>query len=137
MDLVEEFNSYKQQCQNMARVARDPDSNTTWTSMAQQWERLAERYRLEDDNQEAAPYFAPAHRPGPAAARGLMGCPMARILDNSDRNFSADPVDKSETEVLRRLLERSEVADLLDAAIRERVGRAIALAVFDPAKPGC
>ena len=47
MDLVEEFNSYKQQCQNMARVARDPDSKATWTSMAQRWERLAERYRLE------------------------------------------------------------------------------------------
>jgi hypothetical protein len=61
---------------------------------------------------------------------------MARILDNRDRNFSADPVDKSEAAILRRLLERSEVADLLDEAIRERVGRAIARAVFDPAKPG-
>jgi hypothetical protein len=61
---------------------------------------------------------------------------MARILDNPDRNFSADPVDKSETELLRRLLERSEMADLLDEAVRERVGRAIAQAVFDPAKPG-
>jgi hypothetical protein len=61
---------------------------------------------------------------------------MARILDNPDRNFSAEPVDKPETEVLRRLLERSEVADLLDEAIKERVGRAIARAVFDPAKPG-
>jgi hypothetical protein len=28
---------------------------------------------------------------------------MARILDNPDRNFSADPVDKSEAELLRRL----------------------------------
>jgi hypothetical protein len=61
---------------------------------------------------------------------------MARILDNPDRNFSADPVDKSEAAILRRLLERSEVADLLDEAIRERIGRAIARAVFDPAKPG-
>jgi hypothetical protein len=61
---------------------------------------------------------------------------MPRIRDNPDRNFSADPVDKSETEALRRLIERSEVADLLDEAIRERVGRAIARAVFDPAKPG-
>jgi hypothetical protein len=60
---------------------------------------------------------------------------MPRILDNPDRNFSADPVDKSETEFLRRLLERSEVADLLDEAIRERVGRAIARSVFDPAEP--
>jgi hypothetical protein len=47
MDLVEELNSYKQQCQNMARVARDPDTKATWTSMAERWERIAERYRLE------------------------------------------------------------------------------------------
>jgi hypothetical protein len=61
---------------------------------------------------------------------------MPRIRDNPDRNFSADPVDQSEVEALRRLLDRSEVSDLLDDAIRERVGRAIARAVFDPAKPG-
>jgi hypothetical protein len=61
---------------------------------------------------------------------------MPRILDNPDRNFSADPVDKSEAAILRRLFERSEVADLLDEAIRERVGRAIAQAVLDPEKPG-
>ena len=64
-----------------------------------------------------------------------LGCPMARILDNSDRNFSADPVEKSEAEVLRRWGERDEVADLLDESIKERVGRIIARAVFDPAKP--
>jgi hypothetical protein len=34
MDLVEEFNSYKQQCQSMARVARDPDTKATWTKLA-------------------------------------------------------------------------------------------------------
>jgi hypothetical protein len=61
---------------------------------------------------------------------------MSRIRDNPDRNFSAGPVDKSEAEVLRRLIDRSEVADLPDEAIRERVGGAIARAVFDPAKPG-
>ncbi len=61
---------------------------------------------------------------------------MARILDNSDRNFSADPVEKSEAEVLRRWGERDEVADLLDEVINERVGRVIARAVYDPAKPG-
>lgn len=60
---------------------------------------------------------------------------MARILDNSDRNFSADPVKKSEAEVLRRWGERDEVADLLDEAIKERIGRVIARAMFDPAKP--
>jgi hypothetical protein len=47
VDLVEELISYKQQCQDMARVARDRDSKATWTSMAERWERLAERYRLE------------------------------------------------------------------------------------------
>jgi hypothetical protein len=61
---------------------------------------------------------------------------MARILGNPRRNFSADPVDKSEAEILRRLLERNEVADLFDDAIRERIGRAIARAALDPAKPG-
>jgi hypothetical protein len=44
---MEEFNAYKQQFQDMARVARDRDSKATWTSMAERWERLAERYRLE------------------------------------------------------------------------------------------
>jgi hypothetical protein len=63
-------------------------------------------------------------------------CPMPRILGNPGRNFSADPVDKSEAEILRRLLEHSEVADLFDEAIRERIGRAIAQAALDPAKPG-
>jgi hypothetical protein len=67
---------------------------------------------------------------------GHLGGAMPRIRDNPDRYFSADPVDKSEAEALRRLIDRSEVADLLDEAIRERVGRAIARAVFDPAKPG-
>jgi hypothetical protein len=61
---------------------------------------------------------------------------MRRTTDNPDRNFSADPVDESEAKALRRLLERSEVADLLDQAARERIGSAIARAVFDPAKPG-
>ena len=61
---------------------------------------------------------------------------MPWSIDNPDRNFSADPVDNSEAETLRRLLENSEVADLLDRAVRERVGRVIAWAAFNPAKPG-
>ena len=63
---------------------------------------------------------------------------MPQATENPDRDFSADPVDKSKSEAhtLRRLLENSEAADLLDEAIRERVGRAIARAIFDPAKPG-
>jgi hypothetical protein len=55
MDLVKEFNSYKEQCQKMARVARDRDSKATWTSMAERWERLAERYRLETTPKEPRP----------------------------------------------------------------------------------
>lgn len=55
MDLVEEFNSYKQQCQDMARVARDRDSKATWTSMAERWERLADRYRLEVTSKKPRP----------------------------------------------------------------------------------
>jgi hypothetical protein len=61
---------------------------------------------------------------------------MSRIPVNPDRNISAHPVEKSEAEVLRRWGERDEVADPLDEAITERIGRAIARAVFDPAKPG-
>ena len=61
---------------------------------------------------------------------------MARIRNNPDRNFSADPVKKSEAAVLRGWGERDEVADLLDEAIKERFGRVIARAMFDPAKPG-
>jgi hypothetical protein len=55
MDLVAEFNSYKQQCADMARVARDRDSKATWTSMAERWERLAERYRLEMTSKKPRP----------------------------------------------------------------------------------
>jgi hypothetical protein len=47
MDLIEELNSYKQECERMAKIARDRDSKATWASMAERWERLAEKYRLE------------------------------------------------------------------------------------------
>ena len=68
--------------------------------------------------------------------RGTPGawCAMQCKADNPDRDFSADPAD--EAEILRRLLQNSEVADLLDEAIRQRVGRAIARAAFDPTKAG-
>jgi hypothetical protein len=60
MDLVEEFNSHKQQCQNMARVARDPDTQ----GHVDQYGRAVGTYRRAlpagDDTQEAAPHFAPA-----------------------------------------------------------------------------
>jgi hypothetical protein len=62
---------------------------------------------------------------------------MPQTTDNPDRNFSADPHD-SDAEVLRLLLERSEVADLPDKGIEERMGRVIAQAILAPlasAKP--
>jgi hypothetical protein len=55
MDLGEKFNSYRQQCQHMARATRDPDSKATWTSMAERWGRLAERYRLEMTTKKPRP----------------------------------------------------------------------------------
>jgi hypothetical protein len=55
MDLVEELISYKQQCQDMARAARDRDSKATWTSLAERWERVAERYRLEMTTKKPRP----------------------------------------------------------------------------------
>jgi hypothetical protein len=59
-----------------------------------------------------------------------------RPTDNPDRNFSADCADTSEARTLRGLLQSSEVADLLDDVIRERIGRAIAWAKFNSPTPG-
>jgi hypothetical protein len=55
---------------------------------------------------------------------------------NPDRDFSADELPEQEQEDLRALLRRSEVADLFDTAVRERIGKLISRAVFNPAKPG-
>ena len=59
---------------------------------------------------------------------------MSETTDNPDRNFSPDPHD-SEADILRSLLKRSEVADLPDTGIGQRIGRVIARAVLAPAKP--
>jgi hypothetical protein len=59
-----------------------------------------------------------------------------RPLDNPDRDFRADHDSESEAQSLRDLLQHSEVADVLDRAVRERVGRLIARAVFHPPKTG-
>jgi hypothetical protein len=53
---------------------------------------------------------------------------MARVPDNPDRDVSADEIDNLDVETLRSLLERSDAAELFDAATRERIGRAIARA---------
>jgi hypothetical protein len=47
---------------------------------------------------------------------------------------AAASVDEPETEALRLLLKRNEIADIFDVAVRQRIGRTIALSVFDPTK---
>jgi hypothetical protein len=65
---------------------------------------------------------------------GHYRCQMPQTRENPDRNFSADQ-HESDVDVLRLLLERSEVADLPDKGIEERIGRVIARAILAPAKP--
>jgi hypothetical protein len=57
---------------------------------------------------------------------------MPRVPDNPDRDFSVDEIDNLDVETLRSLLERSDAAELFDAATRERIGRAIARAAEIP-----
>jgi hypothetical protein len=52
---------------------------------------------------------------------------MPRTLDN--RYFSATPVDEPECADLRDLLKKSEVADIFDPIVRQRLGEVIAAAV--------
>jgi hypothetical protein len=59
---------------------------------------------------------------------------MPRTLDNPDRDFSADPVDKPDREDLRDVLKGSEIADTFDAAVQRRIGEVIGRAAFDPAR---
>lgn len=55
---------------------------------------------------------------------------------NPDRDFSADYLPEQEGEELRDLLRRSEMADLFDPVIRDRIGKLISRAVFKPPKAG-
>jgi hypothetical protein len=55
---------------------------------------------------------------------------------NPGRVVSADRLPEQEREDLRALLQRSEMADLFDAAACQRIGKLISRAVFNPAKPG-
>jgi hypothetical protein len=57
---------------------------------------------------------------------------MPRVPDNPDRDLSDDEIDNLDVETLRSLLERSDAAELFDAATRERIGRAIARAAQKP-----
>ena len=62
-----------------------------------------------------------------------VGCPMIR---NPDRDFSAGKLPREEQEKLWKLLERSDVADLLEPGVCERFGRVIGRAAFHPAHSG-
>lgn len=42
MHVVYEFRGYAQQCEQMARATREPESSSMWTRMAERWLRLAE-----------------------------------------------------------------------------------------------
>ena len=60
---------------------------------------------------------------------------MARVQEQSDRNFSADTRgNANDVESLARLLEQSEVAELFDAIARARFGKMISTAVLKSAK---
>jgi hypothetical protein len=54
---------------------------------------------------------------------------------NPDRDFSTD-MPNQEQEDLRGLLPCSAMAELFDRTIRERVGKLIGRAAFQPVKPG-
>ena len=58
---------------------------------------------------------------------------MPQPTDNADRDFSADATDESPA-ALRLLLKCDDVADIFDAAVRERIGRIIGRAGRDPTK---
>jgi hypothetical protein len=59
---------------------------------------------------------------------------MARVQEQSDRNFSADTPIHMEDGCLARLLEQGEIAELFDAAARRRFGQIISTAALKPAK---
>jgi hypothetical protein len=50
---------------------------------------------------------------------------MPRTLENPDRDFSATRIDEPERQFLRDLLKKSEVADICDPIVRDRVGELI------------
>jgi hypothetical protein len=60
---------------------------------------------------------------------------MPRVPNKPNRDLSADEIDDLDVDTLRSLLERSDAAELFDAATRERIGRAIARATETPPPP--
>jgi len=57
---------------------------------------------------------------------------MRQSSDNRNHGSCANPHGDAEARALRLMLDSTEPADLFDRDARERVGKAIALAVFDP-----
>jgi hypothetical protein len=55
---------------------------------------------------------------------------MPRTADNTDREFSADPIEELDSETLRQLLKCSTVADMFDDAVRHRIGEVIGRAAL-------
>jgi hypothetical protein len=51
---------------------------------------------------------------------------MPRTFGNADRDFAATPIYEPEYEDLRDLLKESEVADIFDPIVRERLCELIA-----------
>lgn len=58
-------------------------------------------------------------------------------MKESPMSSNRDPADHltQDQEELRALLRQSEVADLFDPGARDRIGKLISRAVFNPAKP--
>ena len=42
MDHVETFHRHVDECRMMARSTKDPESRSTWNSLAERWQRCAE-----------------------------------------------------------------------------------------------
>jgi hypothetical protein len=59
---------------------------------------------------------------------------LAKVSFVTDRDFSADPVDESDSQNLRQLLKSSDVADMFDRAAERRIAELIGRARFDPKK---
>jgi hypothetical protein len=59
MNPPDEFLKRAAECQQMAKVTRDPASKATWNRMAERWLRCAER---SNSSSVAAPHEMPAWR---------------------------------------------------------------------------
>jgi hypothetical protein len=65
MNPSEEFLRHAAECQQMAKLTRDPQSRETWSRMAQRWISCAERFRT----QQLAAHRGPMRHQRRAAAQ--------------------------------------------------------------------